>query len=108
MDCLLWIADWVHECRGVDPAEEWRGTYSVKFGASRIIYRAGGVVPLVDGAMVRCGFMRTAEPKVGDIAVAKTMGGECGAVVTGDGFSAFLGDHSVVVLRVPLLAAWSL
>lgn len=106
-DCLLFLADWIIECRGFDVAEPWRGAYHGWFGAARIIHRAGGMGGLVGEAVAAFGIERTAEPRRGDIAVVRAAEGERGAIVLG-AMVARHGDRRIVVQRLPIVAAWSI
>lgn len=79
-DCALWCANGILQATGVDPARGFRGTYSSWFECRRLIFQAGGLVPLIaphmpegvfsdlegDGAAIMrigkqnlCGFIRS-------------------------------------------------
>ena len=104
-DCLLFLADWVLECRGVDPAAPWRGAYRGWFGAARIIHRAGGMAELVGKAVAPFGLPKVADTRRGDIAVVRAPEGERGAIVLG-AMVARHNDRRIVVQRLPVIAAW--
>jgi hypothetical protein len=40
-DCVLWCADWIGKVTGIDPAAEWRGTYSTEEEAQAILGSLG-------------------------------------------------------------------
>jgi len=46
-DCVLAAVDWVKERTGLDHAALYRGSYRSKYGAYRIMKRAGGLDELV-------------------------------------------------------------
>lgn len=104
-DCLMWLADWIAEVRGVDPAASWRGTYRGWFGAARIIHEAGSMARHVDRVVAPLGIVRTPEPKRGDIAVVMALEGERGALVLGASV-ARIAERGLVVGRLPIIAAW--
>jgi hypothetical protein len=66
-DCLLFLADWVSNVRGIDPAEDLRGIYRSRGGYMRVLLQHGGVMRLVTSRAERAGCKRTDEPKRGDI-----------------------------------------
>ena len=119
-DCLLWLADWIAERRGLDPASELRGKYSTMLQAARIVREAGGVARLVDISTRALGLSRAMPGapnawKRGDIAVV-AVGGEggqhfgnaAGAILLG-GSAALICEAGLVMPRladVDVIAAW--
>ena len=120
-DCLLWLADWIAERHGIDPASELRGKYSTMLQAARIVREAGGVARLVDISTRALGISRAtpgapnAWRKRGDIAVV-TVGGEggqhfgnaAGAILL-SGSAALICEAGLVMPRladVDVIAAW--
>lgn len=105
-DCLMFVAAWVRDRRGDDPAQPWRGRYSSEFGAARMMLEQGGMVPLMDAGLGAIGMQRTNEPKRGDVAVVSGAEGETGAIMLGVN-SASIGRRGLFVRRAPIVAAWS-
>ena len=114
-DCLLWLADWIAERRGLDPASELRGRYSTMLQAARIVREAGGVERLVDITTRAMGLSRATPGARGDIAVIR-VGGEggqhfgnaAGAILLG-GSAALICEAGLVMPRladVDVIAAW--
>lgn len=68
-DCCLFLADWVRERMGVDPAPHLRGRYRTRLGYARILLLHGGFVATVGGCAARVGLERTKAPVKGDIGV---------------------------------------
>lgn len=64
-DCCLFVADWVHEVNGTDPAADLRGTYATKTRAYRVMTQQGGL----DQIMTRSGWSKTTTPSEGDIGI---------------------------------------
>lgn len=108
-DCLMWLAEWVRERRGVDPGAGHRRRYSNALGAARIVARAGGMVAHVDSCVLSLGIERLSDPRAGDIAVVDGPDGEIGALVLGSGSTVSLSDAGTLIVPVrvrPILAAW--
>lgn len=74
-DCTTFVASWVQEVSGVDPATDLRGTYATAEGANAIVDRAGGIVCLIGGRIEPLGWFRTNEPHDGDIGVIAAVSG---------------------------------
>ena len=99
-DCCMWPADAVQAMKGIDVAEDVRGTYESARGATRVLVRLGGL----PAALARTGTpIAPLCATVGDIGLV-TAGGEMevGGVC--------MGDHWLVVAKnglgqVPLSAA---
>jgi hypothetical protein len=66
-DCCLWVADWVRQARGSDPAFPLRGQYRTELQARRLVTRAGGPLAFLDYYLGVIGIGRTEEPELGDI-----------------------------------------
>ena len=105
-DCLLFLADWVFQRTGADPAGEFRGAYATEGEAKRLIVRAGGMAALIDRRMPG---KRTEEPERGDIGLIDTLpGGETGGIVLA-GSTAVIGKDGLMIVpfsRSPVIAAW--
>ena len=95
-DCCLFAADWVLEQTGVDPAAQFRGTYSSEAEAQALI--ADGMPALIDQVMQR------GEPPI--LAVVMTAHGEVCAIPAGR-FYAVLTEHGTAQIRAPLVAGYS-
>lgn len=104
-DCLMWLAEWVGQQRGFDPAANWRGRYRTAMGATRILRRRGGAVAHLDLCLAPFGVRRTREPRRGDIAVVRAPEGDTGGIVLGHGVATF-GAGSLFVRPLPVVAAW--
>lgn len=108
-DCALYLADWIVEVRGVDPAAHLRGRYASELGCARLLARAGGLEALVGACLAGVGIGRTDAPQLGDVALvaAPTPRGErpCGAICTGPRW-AMLGARGLISAPAVPLAAW--
>jgi hypothetical protein len=115
-DCLLWLADWIDERRGIDPASELRGKYSTILQAARIVREAGGMERLVDISTRAAGLSRATSGARGDIAIVQVegdggahFGNQAGAILLG-GSAVLLCQGGLVMPRLdiaPVIAAWS-
>ena len=114
-DCLLWLADWILERRGIDPAIGIRGGYDSILQAARIVREAGGMQSLVDITTRPAGLSRTASAARGDIAVVQIaadggehFGDQAGAILM-SGSAAMLCQTGLVMPRfadIEIVAAW--
>ncbi|MDW9814298.1 hypothetical protein GOC60_05140 [Sinorhizobium meliloti] len=110
-DCTTFCGTWLQESVGVDPAEEYRGTYSTAKGAHDILTRAGGVVAFAAAALEPMGFKRVQYPQDGDVGVVKAPTGldgetkEICAIRFGP-LWALLAPSGVVAKRLDHVAAW--
>jgi hypothetical protein len=110
-DCLMFCASWVERVTGIDPVEDFRGTYSTAEEAEEIVSRYGGMTSLVDAVLTPIGLRRTDEPQTGDIGVVVArvgLGGEMkevGAIRFGP-LWACLSPVGVVGKRLQHVAAW--
>lgn len=107
-DCATLVADWVRECRGVDPIGPQRG-YSLDEEARAIVAGRGGLVRAVGRAMRREGIRLTSNPRPGDVAVLSTGTVVVCAVRTERGWVMRLADGLArfPLERVRVLAAWA-
>lgn len=80
-DCVLFAADCVEACTGVDPAAGMRGTYGTPIGAARVLKRAGGMEALAIEHLGPEVPPLMAQP--GDVGIVRSAGVECFAVWTG-------------------------
>lgn len=69
-DCCLFVADWVREVTGDDPAKDFRGSYSNASGARNALYSGGGYLSILR----RSGWKETGRAYPGDIAVLNVSG----------------------------------
>ncbi|WP_062228791.1 DUF6950 family protein [Aureimonas frigidaquae] len=106
-DCLLWLADWVEECRGIDPAAHLRGSYCDEAEAEKVIVGHGGREAMIDALLAPLGIRGTQHPQAGDIALVSLPSGVTGGIVTGK-FIAFIGHDRLRFTRAPIIKAWSL
>lgn len=68
-DCTTFCARWVEVATGLNPGAGLIGTYASAEEADDIIKEAGGVEPLVGGRLKALGFLRTREPRDGDVGI---------------------------------------
>lgn len=105
-DCVLFAADCVDACTGVDPAKGMRGTYSDASGAARLVRELGGLAAI---AASHCGpEIAPALAQPGDVGLVMNDGRECLAVCGGQHWLA-PGESGVCVLPSGQgLRAWRL
>jgi hypothetical protein len=108
-DCGLWLADWVLEVRGIDPAAPVRGRYDDERSLERLL-PPGGLPRLFDRLFREAGLIRTIQPAIGDVAIiAVHRGPPTGAIRTARGYVMLAerrGVCSVPANRMRLIAAW--
>lgn len=108
-DCMMYLANWAREVRGVDLAARWRGKYRTEREASRLMAHYGGMEALVDFAVAGI-LAATDAPRIGDIAIVRPHGpaGEMGAIRTGTGWAALKHHGGIWTGAHRLAAAWSI
>lgn len=74
-DCTTFVASWVQQVSGVDPAADLRGTYSTAEDANAIVATAGGIVALIGGRVEPLGWCRSKSPADGDIGIVVAVSG---------------------------------
>lgn len=99
-DCLLFAADWIKRCRGVDPAAPWRGTYVSRRGCLELLARHGGVETLVQAAMANAGIKTADNPSPGDVALVIAPVRHGKAVVNAPVGAIAVGSSSFAVLTI--------
>ena len=67
LDCCLFIADWVQEETGIDPAAEYRGTYCSERQARDLVKTVGGPERLLQRCLAHANCTRTEHPQRGDV-----------------------------------------
>lgn len=77
VDCFLFVADWVERVTGVDCAGEYRGAYASEREARRLIKLNAGPVAFAGALLARAGYVETAGPQAGDVALVRVAFG-CG------------------------------
>ncbi|MGR9386455.1 DUF6950 family protein [Rhizobium leguminosarum] len=75
-DCLTWPASWTLRLTDFDPADEFRGTYSTREQAQRILDRHGGNLALMERQLAPINAKRVQSPETGDIGLIRAMTGE--------------------------------
>ena len=113
-DCVLVCADWVRQCRGVDPAASMRGAYSSPQELNRRFGWLYDPLAVLEPRMTDAGLPATETPLVGDVGlVLQSSGGGVqawhqGGVCLGNGIWAVKGMEGVGA-HVPahILRAWS-
>lgn len=105
-DCCLFMADWILDVRGIDPAGPHRGAYSGVREALRIVRAAGGLRPLAASLAAAAGLpVREGPPRPGDVAVVQAGRRQAGAIRTSKGWAVLTpGGYAVLPLRA--LAMW--
>lgn len=104
-DCMLSIGDYIAQRGGVDVTGRFRGTYESASGAARHMRRCGGV----SGLIGLTGIAETGgRPIRGDVVALRApdcLGGQVGAICTGEGIAARL-ERGVgeIELRLAILA----
>lgn len=105
-DCCLFMADWVLEVRGIDPAGPHRGGYSGVREALRIIRAAGGLRPLAASLARSAGLSaREGPPRPGDVGIVQVGRRQAGAIRTRKGW-AFLTPSGYAVAPLAALDVW--
>jgi len=106
-DCTLWVADWVRQRLGTDPAAPWRGRYRTRLGWRRLI--AGRSLTEVAGHALRVAGAREIDVQdamPGDVGMIDTREGPAMAIRGRLGWMAKTGDG---LWRCPVaLIAWRL
>ena len=75
-DCFTFPASWVQRLTGIDPAEEFRGTYRTREEAHQIIDVFGGPLALAEHQLAAVSAKRVQNPETGDVGLIKAMTGE--------------------------------
>ncbi|WP_080849968.1 DUF6950 family protein [Agrobacterium tumefaciens] len=75
-DCFTFPASWCLERIGLDPAAEFRGTYSSRKEAHILISSYGGEVSFADRQMSVIGARRVQHPQDGDVGIVRMLAGE--------------------------------
>lgn len=110
-DCHTVCASWALQLTGIDPAAQFRGTYSDADGARAIVDDAGGSVPLIAAQILPLGFKRVQNPQSGDIGVVVAPSGftddfaRVGAIRFGPTW-ACLGTAGMVAKPLQMIACW--
>ena len=68
-NCALWVADWIVNVSGIDPAKGMRGRAETPEQWRALLEAEGGFMPIIGHAMDCCGFERTQSPHRGDVAI---------------------------------------
>lgn len=104
--CGFFLADWVLEATGHDPAAAWRAAYDGPRAALRLQRELGGLWTLTYRLAGEAGLpMRLTDPQPGDVGVVLAGCRQAGAIRTGKGW-AVLKRGGYAVLRLPALGAW--
>ncbi|WP_421440406.1 DUF6950 family protein [Agrobacterium tumefaciens] len=75
-DCFTFPASWCFERIGLDPAAEYRGTYSSRSEAHALIAEYGGEVAFAARQLSSIGARRVQNPQDGDVGIVTMMAGE--------------------------------
>jgi hypothetical protein len=68
-NCGLWVADWIAQAGGRDPATTLRGRAETPEQWKALLNDEGGFVPVVGAVMDDAGYERTQSPRRGDVAI---------------------------------------
>lgn len=105
-DCLLFAADAVEACTGLDLAAKWRGQYADAVGAARMLHAGGGVAGFCSEHLGQ--EIRPALAQPGDIGIVLSGGRECAGVCGGPVWLA-PGEHVLLAFpRSVVQRAWRL
>jgi hypothetical protein len=105
-DCVLFAADCVAACTGVDPAADKRGTYSDAMSAARVVREHGGMAEIAASCLGEEVAPLMAQP--GDVGLLTNEGRECLGVCTGSCWHA-PSAHGLAALPVnQVQRAWRL
>lgn len=110
-DCCLFMADWVLDQRGIDPAPHLRGAYDTEEGCDALLARSGGLLAVVEDCAARAGLVRAIEPLSGSVGlIVVRIPGErhamCGAICTGRRW-AVLSPGGISAWPAEPVAMWS-
>lgn len=107
-DCVLEVADWLDRARGLNVANEYRGTYSDEAGAAAII-GLGGLASAMSAKAAALGLAETREPKPGDVAVVTAPGQDkpLAAILMPSGRWRMKTERGFVTRGVEVIKAWS-
>lgn len=105
-DCVLFAADCVDACTGVDPAAGMRGTYSDAASAARLVQEMGGLAAI---AAAHCGpEVVPALAQIGDVGLVLNDGRECLAVCIGTMWMAPGAEGLCALPHSQAMRAWRL
>lgn len=113
-DCLMFAAGWVWRRCGVDPAAEWRGTYSDEAGCIAAVERGGGMLALMTKGLATIGRRGAAVAGAVGLVAAPVADGRLGMVgaicIDGRAWAVLSRDLGLIIARPPgvrALAAWT-
>lgn len=104
-DCVMFICDWARRETGRDPLGPWRGTWRSGPGASENLALCGGLKAALRQQFSRAGFVETATPQIGDVALVDPAHPYCAIRVSG-GWAQRLRRGGVMVRRAEIIVAW--
>jgi hypothetical protein len=109
-DCCTFIANWAKRITGQDPAGPWRDAYVSQVMAEIIVRQAGGLGPLLHGALKPQGWVAVTGCAPGDISIvqAPTPQGKqlTSSIFVGRGRFALLTQRGLVVAPMPFMLGW--
>lgn len=107
-DCCSFVADYVRDVTGRDPASAFRGAYTNETGAMRLVRRYGSMAAMWRVHMAACDFDETDSPEVGDVGVVCDRAEQIvPAIRVADGWAA-KSKGGVVIEDFPMIVAWSI
>ena len=107
-DCCFFVADWILERTGVDPAADLRGAYTNATGALRLIRAWGDFLTMWKVHMAFAGFNETRAPETGDVGVVRGADGAVVAAIRVPGAWVGKAARGLTHENFPALCAWSL
>lgn len=100
-DCTMWAADWCVARWGVDPAREFRGTYSTEAEVDGLVRAAGGLIGLVAPQM---DFLaEKPDPAEGDVGVIDVLGRQTAGIFFGGKWAFRTRAGAGFIQRAPLI-----
>lgn len=109
-DCCLYMADWVLDQTGIDPAPHLRGTYASEEECDALLAREGGLLATVERCAAVAGLHRAAievPGNVGLIVVGTARGHDLVGAIRGEGRWTFLTPRGIGSWRAAPTAMWS-
>lgn len=120
LDCFLFVADWIEQIMGADPAAAYRGNYADEHQGRALIKAHGGAVALAERLLsgIGCAASDAAAAAIGDVALVrvataradgKAMFAPVGAICVRPGLWAIKSTGATLTLgKFPVVRAWTL
>lgn len=114
-DCFTFVASWIADQTGKDPAEMYRGAYASYDGAHSLIDAHGGELSFADHLLSSVGMMRITDAVTGDVGLVRALVGDSladvsetivGAIKYGP-LWASISPGGVICRKTEAVAMWS-